>query len=184
MFSPKLRDLIVCRWYSIGDCRAEKKVIQSGVKVERSIPRSGKCQKRYDDNDIPFKKLRCDSKICLMSFSQHNLISGDNAYRINRCVLPSTLRDVNTNRDGSSVQRSSMPKQLTYKRYNWNIHTVCMYQTCSLVYLGMSLHAVSHFDAIFIDVSWQGKAFLAVDWFTKDDKLLEEEDSSLFGTGE
>ncbi len=41
-----------------------------------------------------------------------------------------------------------------------------------------------HLDAVFIDVSWQGKAFLAVDWLTEDGKLLEEEHPSLFGTGE
>lgn len=50
--------------------------------------------------------------------------------------------------------------------------------------LQSSTFSASHLDAVFIDVSWQAKAFLAVDWLTEDDKLLEEEHPSLFGTGE
>ncbi len=68
---------------------------------------------------IPFKKLRCVSSICLMSFAQVILISGDDARRMKRCMLPSILRDVNTIRQGSSGQRSSMPKQLIYERYKY-----------------------------------------------------------------
>lgn len=44
--------------------------------------------------------------------------------------------------------------------------------------------SASHLDAVFIDVSWQGKAFLAVNWLAEDDKLLKEEHPSLLGTGE
>lgn len=44
--------------------------------------------------------------------------------------------------------------------------------------------SASHLDAVFIDVSWQRKAFLAVNRLAEDDKLLEEEHPSLLGTGE
>ncbi len=55
---------------------------------------------------------------------------------------------------------------------------------CPHICLAFNLPLSPHLDADFIDVSWQGKAFLAVDWLTEDDKLLEEEHPSLFGTGE
>lgn len=79
---------------------------------------------------IPFKKLRCVSSICMMSFAQDILISGVNARRMNRCMLPSTLRDVNTNRHGSSGEQSSMPKQLIYERYKYRNKHLPSYLFC------------------------------------------------------
>ncbi len=130
---------------------------------------------------IPFKKLRCVSSICLMSFAQVILISGEDARRMKRCMLPSILRDVNTIRQGSSGQRSSMPKQLIYERYKYRNKHLSSYL---FGFQSSTFSSAPHLDADFIDVSWQGKAFLAVDWLTEDDKLLEEEHPSLFGTGE
>lgn len=127
---------------------------------------------------IPFKKLRCVSSICMMSFAQDILISGVDARRMNRCMLPSTLRDVNTNRHESSGQQSSMPKQLICERYKY----LPSYLFCLLS--PTFFFSAFHLDAVFIDVSCQGKAFLAVNWLTEDDKLLKEEHPSLLGTGE
>lgn len=72
-----------------------------------------------------------------------------------------------------------MPKQLIYKRYKYRKINI------SLIFVQpIFSHSASHLDAVFIDISWQGKAFLAVSWLTENDKLLEEEHMSFFGTGE
>lgn len=111
MLRPRLLDLLSRRWYSMGDCRAEKHrrgtliLVLSTYKLQVLNITLG---------SSPFRKLRWDSRICTTSLTQALQVSVDEACNWKRTTLPSGLRDVITKRASSPSTPGSTPRQLTW----------------------------------------------------------------------
>lgn len=126
---------------------------------------------------VPLRKFLWVSKIWRTSSSQASFISGDDACMMKRVTLLSVPREVRTRQQGSSFECSSTPKQLTWttqektwiKRYFADV---------------LKKQCYSHLDAVFKSVPWQREALFLVNWLTKNDQLLKQENPPLLGSGQ
>lgn len=125
---------------------------------------------------VPLRKFLWVSKIWTTSSSQASFISGDDACMMKRVTLLSVPREVRTRQQGSSSECSSTPKQLTWtteKKLNTKIFCRCLKTQC-----------YSHLDAVFKSVPRQREALFLVNWLTKNDQLLKQENPPLLGSGQ